>query len=184
MAKDKANPFAPILLLVDSSETAVRAARRAVELAAMTSCKIYAVTVVDTETLSQLLKGKILVQDEMEGFEHDLTESSRRYLRMAGKVAQDAGVELEERLLKGGCHQTVLAQQRFLELRAAVEIDVAGHGHDGGLAVPSNAPDRRGRTTHWLSPSLGRGSRLLSTSSVPPPSAGRYSTLSMHSFMM
>ena len=114
MASEKENPFAPILLMVDSSETAVRAARLAVDLAARLHTTIYAVTVVDTETLTQLLKGKILVQEEMEEFEHDLAESSRRYLRMAAKVAEGAGVTLEEVLLRGGWHQTILAQQREL----------------------------------------------------------------------
>ncbi|HUW55435.1 MAG TPA: universal stress protein [Planctomycetota bacterium] len=114
MASEKESTFAPILLMVDSSETVVRAARRAVEVAACLHAKIYAVTVVDTETLTQLLKGKILVQEEMEEFEHDLAESSRRYLRMAAKVAEDAGVELVEVQLKGGWHQTLLAQQREL----------------------------------------------------------------------
>ena len=114
MASEPENPFAPILLMVDSSDTAVRATRRAVELAARLGCKIYAVTVVDTDTLSQLLKGKILVQDEMEEFETDLAASSQRYLRMAMKTAEEAGVEMEERLLKGGCHQTILAQQKAL----------------------------------------------------------------------
>ena len=114
MTGEKESTFAPVLLMVDSSETAVRAARRAVEVAASLGAKIYAVTVVDTETLTQLLKGKILVQEEMEEFEHDLAESSRRYLRMAAKVAEEAGVELEEVQLKGGWHQTILAQQREL----------------------------------------------------------------------
>jgi nucleotide-binding universal stress UspA family protein len=101
--------------MVDSSETVARAARRAVEVAARVNAKIYAVTVVDTDTLSQLLKGRILVQEEMEEFEHDLAESSKRYLRMAAKVAEEAGVELEEVQLKGGWHQTILAQQRDLD---------------------------------------------------------------------
>jgi len=114
MASEKENPFAPILLMVDASETATRAARRAVDLAARLRCKIYAVTVVDTETLTQLLKGKILVRDEMEEFESDLTASSERYLKLAVKVAEDAGVEMEPRLLKGGAHQTILAQQKVL----------------------------------------------------------------------
>ena len=114
MASEKKNPFAPILLMVDSSETAVRAARLAVDLAARLSANIYAVTVVDTETLTELLKGRILVQVEMEEFEHDLAESSRRYLRMAAKVAVEAGVELEEAQLRGGWHQTILKQQREL----------------------------------------------------------------------
>jgi len=114
MTSDKENPFAPILLMVDSSETAVRATRCAVDLATRLGCKLYAVTVVDTDTLSQLLKGKILVQEEMEEFETDLTASSERYLRATKKAAEEAGVDVEERLLKGGCHQTILAQQREL----------------------------------------------------------------------
>lgn len=120
MVSENETSFAPILLMVDSSETVARAARRAVELAAVLKAKVYAVTVVDTETLTQLLKGKILVQDEMEEFERDLAESSRRYLRMAAKVAEEAGVELEEVQLKGGWHQTILAKQR--ELKAGLLV--------------------------------------------------------------
>jgi nucleotide-binding universal stress UspA family protein len=115
MASDRKNPFAPILLMVDGSETMMRAARRAVDLARLLDCKIHAVSVVDTDTLTQLLKGKILVQDEMEDFERDLTSSSERYLRMVKKAADEAGVEMETVLLKGGAHQTILAQQRKLE---------------------------------------------------------------------
>ena len=120
MTSEKGNPFAPILLMVDSSESVARAARCAANLAARLGAKIYAVTVVDTETLTSLLRGKILVQDEMEEFEKDLTDSSRRYLRMASKVAEEAGVELEEVLVKGGCHQTILAKQR--ELKAGLLV--------------------------------------------------------------
>jgi nucleotide-binding universal stress UspA family protein len=115
MPTEKENPFAPILLVVDSSETCIRAAKAAIELAARLKVKVHGVTVVDTETLNQLLKGKILVQDEMEEFESDLSASSERYLKMAAKVAEEAGVEFEQVLLKGGIHQTILAQQRELD---------------------------------------------------------------------
>jgi nucleotide-binding universal stress UspA family protein len=114
MASEKENPFAPILLVVDSAETTIRAARLAVELARALKTKICAVTVVDTETLARLLKGRILVQDEVEEFERDLASSSERYLRMAAKAAQEAGVEVEEVLLKGGWHESILAKQKEL----------------------------------------------------------------------
>ena len=93
MTREKENPFAPILLMVDSSEAVGRAARRAVDLAARLNARIVAVTVVDTETLGRLLKGKILVQEEMEEFERDLAASSERYLRMAAKVAEEEASE-------------------------------------------------------------------------------------------
>ena len=114
MAREPESSLAPILLMVDSSETVARAARCAVQLAARLHAKIYAVAVVDTETLSQLLQHRILVREEMEEFEHDLTASSRRYLNMASRAAAEAGVELEEVLLKGSWHQAVLAKQREL----------------------------------------------------------------------
>jgi len=112
MVSETETPFGPILLLVDACEAVARAARLAVKVAARLKAKIYAVTVVETETLSQLLRGKILVQEEMEEFERDLTESSARYLHMVAGIAKEAGVELEEMLLKGGWHQTVLTVQK------------------------------------------------------------------------
>ena len=112
MSDEQLKPFAPILLVVDSSDAALRAARRAMELATVLGAKVYATSVVDTQTLGQLLKGKILVRDEMEDFEAELAESGRRYLKMVDGMAREAGVELEQVLLKGGWHQSVLYQQR------------------------------------------------------------------------
>ena len=112
MPEEQPKPFAPILLVVDPSDAALRAARRAVELAAVLRARIYATSVVDTQTLGQLLKGKILVQDEMEDFEAQLAESAKRYLKMVDGMAKEAGVELEQVLLKSGWHQGILYQQR------------------------------------------------------------------------
>jgi nucleotide-binding universal stress UspA family protein len=112
MPDEQVGSFAPILLVVDSSDAALRAARRAIELAGVLGAKIYATGVVDTQTLGQLLKGKILVQDEMEDFEAELAESAKRYLKMVEGLAKEADIELEPVLLKGGWHQSILYQQR------------------------------------------------------------------------
>ena len=114
-------PFAaPILLLVDASDTVVKAARRAAELAAAFKTRIVAVSVVDTETLGHLLKGNILVKDEMEDFERDLAESARSHLRMAAAAAQELGVPCEEVLLEGSWHQTVMA--KLLDVQAGLLV--------------------------------------------------------------
>ena len=120
MPEEQVKPFAPILLVVDSSDAALRAARRAIELARTLQAKIFATGVVDTQTLGQLLKGKILVQDEMEDFEAELAESAKRYLKMVDGMAKEAGVDLEPVLLKGGWHQGILYQQR--ECKAGLVI--------------------------------------------------------------
>ena len=110
---ERETPFsAPILLVVDASDTVVKAARRAAEVAAAFKTRIVAVSVVDTETLEHLLRHNILVKDEMEEFKHDLGESAKSYLRMASATAQELGVPCEEVLLHGSWHQSVIAKRR------------------------------------------------------------------------
>ena len=110
---EKKSPFsAPILLVVDASDAVVRAAQLAAELAAAFKTSILAVSVVDTETLTFLLRGNILVKDEMEELDRDLGVSWEHYLRMAAAIAQEAGVPCEQVLLRGSWHQSVVTRQR------------------------------------------------------------------------
>ncbi len=99
-----------ILLVVDSSDAAVRAARKAIELAADLAARVDAAYVVDTGTLRQLLSGKILVAEEMEEFEEDLAGGGRKYLRMVEELADDYDVPLETHLLKGSWTPAILAE--------------------------------------------------------------------------
>ncbi len=121
MAGEKKSPFAaPVLLVVDASDTVVRAAQLAAELAAAFKTSIVAVSVVDTETLGFLLRGNILVKDEMEELDRDLGVSGEHYLRMAAAVAQEAGVPCEQALLHGSWHQSVITKQR--EVKAGIVV--------------------------------------------------------------
>ena len=121
MPDEKKSPFAaPILLVVDASDAVVRAAQLAVELAAAFKTSIVAVSVVDTETLGFLLRGNILVKDEMEELDRDLGESGGRYLRMAAAIAQEALVPCEQVLLHGSWHQSVVTKQR--EIKAGLLV--------------------------------------------------------------
>lgn len=104
-----------ILLVVDSSDAAVRAARKAIELAADLGAKVDAVCVVDTGTLRQLLTGKILVAEEMEEFEDDLAVGGRKYLRMVEELATDYDVPLETHLLKGSWSPAILAEAKRID---------------------------------------------------------------------
>ena len=121
MPAERKSPFAaPILLVVDASDTVVRAAQLAAELAAAFKTSIVAVSVVDTETLGFLLRGNILVKDEMEDLDRDLGVSAGHYLRMAAAVAQEAGVPCEQVLLRGSWHQSVITRQR--EIKAGIVV--------------------------------------------------------------
>ena len=104
-----------ILVVVDGTETGVRAARFAAKLAALHGAELTAVTVVDTVTLKSLLKSSVLVQAEMEEFDQELEASGRTNLNYVGQLAKDAGIAADLLLRKGSAHSIILEEARRLE---------------------------------------------------------------------
>jgi len=101
-----------VLIFADGSEGASRAADVAVLVARVHEADLVAVAVVDTETLSMLLRQHILVRDEMVEFGAELEASAERQLRAVANQAKREGVPVEITLLKGNIHATVLAEAR------------------------------------------------------------------------
>jgi nucleotide-binding universal stress UspA family protein len=100
-------PVNHILVLVDGTEASFRAADRAIDLARALGARLTALTVVDTETLRQLLNVKILVDAEMGEFEKELEESARRQLAEVRERALDQKVVIEEVLITGNVETVV-----------------------------------------------------------------------------
>ena len=100
-------PVNHILVLVDGTEASFHAADRAIELARALGAKLTALTVVDTETLRQLLNVKILVDAEMGEFEKELEESARRQLAEVRERALNQKVVIEEVLITGSVETVV-----------------------------------------------------------------------------
>ena len=113
-------PVNHILVLVDGTEASFHAADRAIELARALGAKLTALTVVDTETLRQLLNVKILVDAEMGEFEKELEESARRQLAEVRERALDQKVVIEEVLITGSVETVVPkeVQEREVDLIA------------------------------------------------------------------
>lgn len=103
----KAGQVKHIMVLVDGTESAFNAADAAIELARALGAQLTALTVVDTETLRQLLNVKILVDAEMGEFEKELQESARRALAEVRERALDRRIVLEEVLLTGNVETVV-----------------------------------------------------------------------------
>jgi len=101
-----------VLLFADGAEGAVRAAELAVHMADAHQADLVAVAVVDTETLSMLLRQHILVDEEMVEFDLELEASGDRQLRMVANQAKRVGVPVETALLKGTIHSVILAEAR------------------------------------------------------------------------
>ncbi len=104
-------PYKHILVWIDGTDSADRACKTAIGMARASRAKVTAVTVVDTETLGTLLKQRLLVMDEMNEFEVELTASAEKYLRNAKDTAAKAGVKMDTVLLKGSAHSAMLAEQ-------------------------------------------------------------------------
>lgn len=99
--------FTHILVLVDSTDTAARAVSTAVSLAKTLNTALTALSLIETDTLNQLLNAKVLSRAELAEFEIGLTDSAKRQLDYAKKVAADAGVKIETAIVSGNGAETI-----------------------------------------------------------------------------
>lgn len=103
-----------IVVIVDSTETGIRAARFAAQLAALHKAELVAIAVVDTATMKSLLTSNILVESERQEFEQELEASARANLNYVADLARAAHVKAELTLKKGVVHSIVYDEVRRL----------------------------------------------------------------------
>jgi nucleotide-binding universal stress UspA family protein len=101
-----------VLVFADGSEGAVRTMDVAMLVARAHQADLVAVALVDTETLSMLLRQHILVREEMVEFSAQLAAGAKRLLHAVAGQAEREGVRAETVLLEGNIHTTVLAEAR------------------------------------------------------------------------
>jgi nucleotide-binding universal stress UspA family protein len=106
------SPFKNIIVLVDGTESALKAAEQAVHMASALPVHLTALSVVDTGTLRKLMTAHILVEQEVSEFESELERSQQRYLDEVRQLAEKAGVAIQVVMQKGIAHSVVLAEQK------------------------------------------------------------------------
>ena len=106
------SPFRSILVLVDGTESAMRAAEYSIRLARAMSARLTAIAVVDTHTLHRLMSVRILVEPEVKEFEAGLQQNQQRYLDYVAQLATREQVPIETVLGVGDWHSTVLSEQK------------------------------------------------------------------------
>ncbi|RXA21256.1 universal stress protein [Methanosarcina sp. MSH10X1] len=90
-------PRRQILIATDGSETANEAADFAMEMIGCSGAKVYAVYVIDTTPYRSVSLDKIWSKETLDEFERAGHEATS-YIE---KIAKDAGVEAESRILRG-----------------------------------------------------------------------------------
>ncbi|MBD3246578.1 MAG: universal stress protein [Candidatus Omnitrophica bacterium] len=97
-----------IVVSVAGGVVSLLTAKYAVYLAQQLDAKLTAVYVVDEKALGDLLKSKIFVEVEAQGYESDLEEQGRRFLERVRRMAEQKGVAFEPVLTRGVVHDEVV----------------------------------------------------------------------------
>ena len=124
--------FSRVIVAITGSDASILAAKYAIVMAKMYHCKVFAVYVVDTETLKQLVSCRIFIDEESLDYEHSLEANGDRYLSFVEELASAKGVRIERSIRKGAVHTELLAaadeSNADLILLGGLEKD--GNGRD------------------------------------------------------
>jgi nucleotide-binding universal stress UspA family protein len=85
-------PIEKMMVYVDGSEGSILAAKLAVVLAADFGAELYALAVVNTRALSELLQAHIFIEAEQEEYRRELSEDGTRYLNHTVELGKRKGV--------------------------------------------------------------------------------------------
>jgi nucleotide-binding universal stress UspA family protein len=85
-------PIRKIMVYIDGSEQSITAAQYAIVLAKTLGSELYALYVVDTRALAELVKSHIFLDSEQEEYRHDLEGDASRYLNHVRELARRKGV--------------------------------------------------------------------------------------------
>ncbi|HDQ14068.1 MAG TPA: universal stress protein [Sediminispirochaeta sp.] len=100
-------PIRNIVVYIDGSEEAISAAQYAIALAKSTGARLYALYVINTRALNDLVKARIFLDTEEDEYHRDLEADADRYLRHVSKLAARKGLEIESLKRSGTVHQEI-----------------------------------------------------------------------------
>jgi nucleotide-binding universal stress UspA family protein len=97
-----------ILVYIDGTEQTVTAAQYAICLASAFNADLYAIYVVNTRAMEDLLKARIFLQEEQADYQRDMEADADRYLNYVSELATKKGVTLIPRSSRGSVHKEIL----------------------------------------------------------------------------
>jgi nucleotide-binding universal stress UspA family protein len=97
-----------IVVAVSGSQASIGASKYGIVMARQYRCRLVAVSVVDTATLTELLMSRIFVEDESRDYEKSLEENCRRYLDYVEELGRKKAVPVEKVLRKGAIFSEIV----------------------------------------------------------------------------
>ncbi len=123
-------PIRKIMVYVDGSEQSITAAQYAIVLAKALGAELCALYVVDTRSLTELVKSRIFLESEQEEYKRDLDGDAVRYLNHVRELARRKGI-------------TVSTEKTSGAISVEVKSKMAEYGAD--LLVIGDIPQIRSR---------------------------------------
>jgi len=105
-----ASPIQKILVYVDGSEESITAAEYAVCLAKTLGAELYALYVVNTRALTDLVRTRIFLESEEQEYQRDLEQDAQRYLKHTKEIARNKGLAVEIIQSSGTVHVIIKEQ--------------------------------------------------------------------------
>ena len=109
-------PIRKILVYVDGTEQSITAAQYAIVLCRAIDAELFALYVVDTRALSDLLKTHIFVTAEQEEYRRDLDADAERYLNHIKTLARQKGLAMETVSSNGTVYQEIKSKIKELDI--------------------------------------------------------------------
>jgi nucleotide-binding universal stress UspA family protein len=96
-----------ILVYIDGTEQSITAAQYAICLASFCKAELFALYVVNTKAMEDLLKARIFLKDEQIEYEHDMEADAQRYLNFVDELAVKKGVTIIKKSARGSVHTEI-----------------------------------------------------------------------------
>lgn len=96
-----------ILVYIDGTEQSITAAQYAICLASFCRAELFALYVVNTKAMEDLLKARIFLKDEQMEYEHDMEADAQRYLNFVDELAIKKGVTIIKNSARGSVHTEI-----------------------------------------------------------------------------
>jgi len=113
-----------ILVYIDGTEESIIASQYAICLASFFGAELFALYVVNTRAIEELLKAKIFLKDEQVEYEHDMESDAQKYLNHVDKLAAKKGVTISKQSSKGNVHKEIIdaVKNRDIDLLVLGEL--------------------------------------------------------------